>query len=134
LFLSCKCIFRVKNLVVSKNITTFAKDYVLLMTKRVLGLALLAAFLLMPVSTRASLPEFVSMEQADERNDVQITVSKSVIRVTGAEGLVMEVISLTGRHVMSVRIESPAQRIELTNIPKGCYIIKVGKVVRKIVI
>lgn len=106
----------------------------LFMTKRVLGFALLAALLLMPVSTRASQPESVSMEQADEKSDVQISVSRSVVRITGAEGLVMEVISLTGRHVMSVRIESPAQRIELTNIPKGCYIIKVGKVVRKIVI
>ena len=65
---------------------------------------------------------------------MQINVSKSSVHVMNAEGQVMEVISLTGRHVMSVRIESPAQRIELTNIPKGCYIIKVGKVVRKIVV
>ncbi|MBQ8153669.1 MAG: T9SS type A sorting domain-containing protein [Prevotella sp.] len=74
------------------------------------------------------------MEQIDEKNDVQISVSKSTVHIMNAEGQVMEVISLTGRHVMSVRIESPAQRIELTNIPKGCYIIKVGKVVRKIVV
>jgi len=33
--------------------------------------------------------------------------------------------------LMKVRIESAAQHIEL-NIPRGCYILKVGKVVRKI--
>ena len=33
--------------------------------------------------------------------------------------------------VLTVNIESPAQRVDL-NIPKGCYILKVGKVVRKV--
>jgi hypothetical protein len=33
--------------------------------------------------------------------------------------------------VLKAKIESPAQRIDL-NLPKGCYILKVGKVVRKI--
>lgn len=96
----------------------------------------MAAMLFMiPASVQASQVETIGVEQDDDtRNDIQITVNKSVVRVTGAEGQVMEVISLTGRHVMSVRIESPAQKVELTNIPKGCYIIKVGKVVRKIVI
>ncbi|MBR4920863.1 MAG: T9SS type A sorting domain-containing protein [Prevotella sp.] len=90
---------------------------------------------MIPASVQASQVEVVGVEQDDDtKNDIQITVNKSVVRVTGAEGEVMEVISLTGRHVMSVRIESPAQKVELTNIPKGCYIIKVGKVVRKIVI
>jgi hypothetical protein len=41
------------------------------------------------------------------------------------------VVSLTGKRVMEERISSPAQQIEL-NIPKGCYIVKVGDVVRKV--
>lgn len=105
------------------------------MTKRLLALTLFAACLFMqPTISQASLSENLGIEQIDDKNDVQISVSKSVIHINNAEGQVMEVISLTGRHVMTVRIESPAQKIELTNIPKGCYIIKVGKVVRKIVI
>ena len=106
------------------------------MKKHLLGLTLMVAMLFMiPASVQASQVETIGVEQDDDtRNDIQITVNKSVVRVVGAEGQVMEVISLTGRHVMSVRIESPAQKVELTNIPKGCYIIKVGKVVRKIVI
>ncbi|MBQ7419781.1 MAG: T9SS type A sorting domain-containing protein [Prevotella sp.] len=105
------------------------------MTKRLLALTLLVACLFMlPTITQALPSEQLGVEQMDDKNDVQISVSKSVVHIIGAEGQVMEVISLTGRHVMSVRIDSPAQRIELTNIPKGCYIIKVGKVVRKILI
>ena len=34
---------------------------------------------------------------------------------------------------MSVKVEGMDKRIEL-NLPKGCYIVKVGKVVRKIYI
>jgi hypothetical protein len=47
--------------------------------------------------------------------------------------MVLEVISLTGRQVANYKVEGPAQRIDL-NIPKGCYILKVGKVVRKVTI
>ena len=45
----------------------------------------------------------------------------------------MEVVSLTGRAVASYKIEGPAHRIEL-NLPKGCYILKVGKTVRKVTV
>ena len=63
--------------------------------------------------------------------EVSIAVNGQIVTVTGAQGQVLEVVSLTGRRVTSVKIESPAQRVEL-NIPKGCYILKVGKVVRKV--
>ncbi|MBO5427299.1 MAG: T9SS type A sorting domain-containing protein [Prevotella sp.] len=71
-----------------------------------------------------------TIEQVDERN-ISITVNQSSVQVTGASGLTLEVVSLTGKRVMTVKIESPAQRVEL-NVPKGCYILKIGKVVRKV--
>ena len=69
-------------------------------------------------------------EQADEPAPT-ISVDANVVSVNGASGMTLEVVSLTGRAVATYKIEGPAQRIEL-NIPKGCYILKVGKVVRKI--
>ena len=51
-----------------------------------------------------------------------ISYAEGVLSVTGAEGHVLEVISLTGKRVLEERISSPAQRFEL-NIPKGCYIV-----------
>lgn len=74
--------------------------------------------------------EFEAIEQQIE-DEVTIIVSGQSVTISGAQGETLEVISLTGRCVMTVKIESPAQRIEL-NIPKGCYILKIGKVVRKI--
>ena len=60
-----------------------------------------------------------------------ISYAEGTLSVTGAEGQVLEVISLTGKRIMEERISSPAQRFEL-NIPKGRYIVKVGDVVRKV--
>jgi hypothetical protein len=100
------------------------------MTKRLLILSfagLLAA--VSPLVAGAAEMELAAVEQADA--DVVIAVNGSTVSVTGAQGEMLEVVSLTGRQVMAVKIESPAQRVEL-NIPKGCYILKVGKVVRKI--
>jgi hypothetical protein len=66
-------------------------------------------------------------------DDINIIVSGQVVTITGGQGQTLEVVSLTGRRVMAVKIDSPAQKVEL-NIPKGCYILKVGKVVRKVTI
>lgn len=71
-----------------------------------------------------------AIEQADD-DGISITVNQSTIYITGAAGQTLQVVSLTGKQVLTVKIESPAQRVEL-NVPKGCYILKIGKVVRKV--
>jgi len=71
-------------------------------------------------------------EQIEEPAPV-ISVDGNIVSVNGASGMKMEVVSLTGRAVASYKIEGPAQRIEL-NLPKGCYILKVGKTVRKVTV
>ena len=75
-------------------------------------------------------PVAVSEQQADDMR-AAILVNEQTVTVSGAQGETLEVVSLTGKVVKTIAIESPAQRIEL-NLPKGCYILKVGKVVRKI--
>ena len=60
-----------------------------------------------------------------------ISVNTSTIHITGANGQVMEIYNIAGVKVMSVRVEGQDKRFDL-NLPKGCYIVKVGKVVRKV--
>ncbi len=68
-------------------------------------------------------------------NDMQtITISvsdESVLHVTGAAGQTLYVYNVTGVRVMSIKVDGSDKSYTL-NLPKGCYIVKVGKVVRKI--
>ncbi len=99
--------------------------------KKFLIYTLFAAMLLpVSVAANASEPEALLQEQIDA-DKISISVNQSTLCVNGASGLVLEVVSLTGRPVASIKIESPSQRVEL-NLPKGCYILKIGKVVRKV--
>lgn len=73
-------------------------------------------------------PETDSIETI---NSASISVNGNTIRVANANGEVLEVFNLTGAKVASIRIDSPDKTLIL-NLSKGCYILKVGKVVRKI--
>lgn len=85
----------------------------------------------MPSTVMAAEPAMPEM--AAEATAIGISVQHSSIYVTGAAGRTLEVVSLAGRHVATIRIESPSQRVEL-NIPKGCYILKIDNIVRKVTI
>ena len=63
-------------------------------------------------------------QQMVDDSKVSVSIQNSTIVVNGAAGYEMEVISLTGRKVVKVKIESNSQRIEL-NVVKGCYIVKI---------
>ena len=62
---------------------------------------------------------------------ISISYANSILRVTGAEGEVLQIYNVAGVRVMNVKVEGEAKRFELS-LPKGCYIVKVGNVVRKI--
>ena len=101
------------------------------MKRRLLIFSLiLATMMAVPAFVYASEIAMPGIEQlADE--EISIVVNGQNVTITCGQGQTLEVVSLTGRRVMTVKIESQVQKIEL-NIPKGCYILKVGKVVRKV--
>ena len=85
-----------------------------------------------PLNAMNMVTEMGVAEQVEEQTPT-ISVENNVVNVQNASGMSLEIVSLTGRAVASYKIEGPAQRIEL-NLPKGCYILKVGKVVRKVTV
>jgi hypothetical protein len=101
------------------------------MKRRLLIFSLiLATMMAVPAFVYASEIAMPGIEQlADE--EISIVVNGQNVTITCGQGQTLEVVSLTGRRVMTVKIESHVQKIEL-NIPKGCYILKIGKVVRKV--
>ena len=92
--------------------------------------AILALLLVAPVSASAD-PVYEAGVLEYQDIEPTITYTQGVLYINGAEGKTLEIVSLIGRKVMEKQIDSPAQKFEL-NIPKGCYIVKVGNVVRKI--
>lgn len=122
-----------KSLDDSNYLLIFApNNYEKRMTKRILSMVFAAAMTLtIPMSIAAMSNEPTT--EIDNEREVTIVVQQSSLIVNNAQGQTLEVVSLTGKQVVKVKIESPSQRIEL-DIPKGCYIVKVGKVVRKVAI
>lgn len=69
--------------------------------------------------------------EADVANGVSINVMQTSVRITGAQGQFLEIYKITGLQVEKIKIDSNDKKIEL-NLAKGCYILKVGKLVRKV--
>ena len=86
---------------------------------------------LAPLAVSAAPAYMAGVMEMYVEQEADVIYTNGTLMVTGAEGCTLEVVSLTGKKVLTVEITSPAQKIEL-NIPKGCYIVKVGKVVRKV--
>ena len=62
---------------------------------------------------------------------ISLSIKDGNVHIVGANGEVMEIFNLTGAKVATVRIDSNDKTFEKKK-KKGCYLIKVGKIVRKI--
>ena len=99
------------------------------MRKNILIITMMA-FLAVPAAAETLMWEERGVaEMIDE--PITLTIDGKTVTISGAQGQKLIVVSLTGRQVAEYQIESPAQRIEL-NLTKGCYVLKVGNVVRKV--
>ena len=80
-----------------------------------------------------ALPTTIKAETSLEQDihNISISVYGSVLRIEGANDEMLQIYNVTGVCVMSLRVDGQDKRYNL-NLPKGCYIVKVGKVVRKI--
>jgi len=108
----------------------FAPNYKCVrMIKKILTICFSAALILcVPTISRA----ITAVEIID--NDIQtitISVTESTLHVAGANGQMLQIYNVAGICVMNIKVEGADKRYEL-NLPKGCYIVKVGKVTRKI--
>lgn len=99
--------------------------YIILIKLLVLTLSLVVT---MPLKTiAASNTEIID----NDYQEISITVSSSSLHVVGANGLTLYIYNVTGMQVLSLKVDGLDRRFDI-NLPKGCYIVKVGKAVRKI--
>ncbi len=102
------------------------------MTKTILSAALFFSLALsFPLSARAE-AKIEIVDRADiEVQGITISISQNVLHVSGAEGQTLQIYKITGVGVMSVVVDSE-DRYYTLDLAKGCYIVKIGKIARKI--
>lgn len=104
------------------------KEYDLM--KRLLRHIAFCLALLLPAGVLAADadPVLASMEMQQE---IQISLNGTSLRVIGAAGQTLEIYNVTGVRVFCSRIDSADRSFNL-NLTRGCYIVRIGKFVRKI--
>lgn len=102
------------------------------MVKNILSVVLCAALLtsVPMVSVASNMIEIVDMADIDT-NGIVITVNQNILHVSGANGQNLQIYNVAGVCVKSIKVEGDECNFDL-NLQKGCYLIKVGKIVRKI--
>lgn len=93
--------------------------------------ALFCALAAMPMKAAAEAAAEPIVNFMPDDAAIRIEMENRTVAVYGAQGMTLEIVSVTGKQIQRIKIESTSQRIEL-NVPKGCYILKVGSVVRKV--
>lgn len=101
------------------------------MMKYILALSLTAILAFCtPCSAKANAAIEI-IENDIQPSNVAISIDGTSVRVSGAAGQTLYIYNVAGVRVHSVKIDGADKRFDL-NLQKGCYILKVGKTVRKI--
>ena len=95
-----------------------------------LYLILLLLVTLCPLSVQAAWSGDEGGVEA-ELEAVQLTVSGSQVRICNAAGQQLEIYDLAGMRVKTIKIDSDDKTFHL-NLQRGCYFVKIGKIVRKV--
>ena len=98
--------------------------------RKILLISTILCLMAAPITATSLFVDPALAAQVDELS-ITIAVDGRTVVVSGAQGKSLQVISLTGKILETYSIESPNQRVTL-NLSKGCYILKVDKVVRKV--
>ena len=100
------------------------KKLLIIATAMLLGMSV-------PANAAANMVTELGIAEQVEENAPTIKIQNKSVTVQDAQGMTLEIMSLTGKAIAAYKIEGPSQRSEL-NLAKGCYILKVGKTVRKV--
>lgn len=99
------------------------------MNKKLYILALSALLLAAPTGLMA---EEIMQGPETEANEISLVVAGVNVRVLGANGETLNVYNLAGVKVASYNIDSSDKTVNLNKLGKGCYILKVGNIARKV--
>jgi hypothetical protein len=99
------------------------------MTKKLLTIAF-SALLMVGVPVTAHAGSAIEIIENDFQ-DITIIVNGNDLHVANAQGETIQIYNVAGVCVQTIKVDSPDKHVTL-DLSKGCYIVKVGKTVRKI--
>lgn len=91
-------------------------------------LTLCAMMMVAPISVMAE----EMFDGPEVETTVTLTVSNNIVRISNAEGCTIYIYNIAGTLIDTIRIDSDDKTVSLSKLNKGCYILKVGTVVRKV--
>lgn len=100
------------------------------MIKRILFIAF-CALLAAPAYSAAGSETASDAYMVATDSQPRVSINGQNLRVQGAAGADVEIYNITGVRVAVKHIENNDQTLQL-NLQRGCYIVKIGKFVRKI--
>lgn len=100
------------------------------MTKNIISIAFAALAIFGSATTADAAPLMELIEVEQQSAQISLT-DNNVLHITSGAGQVLEIYNVAGVRLSTTKIDSQEKRVEL-NLTKGCYIVKVGKTVRKI--
>ncbi len=92
----------------------------------------IVAALTLSVSPTANAQDAQRSAIEQEAAPVTVSVCESTVHIKNADKMSVEIYNLAGVRVASYRIDSPEKVLDLNHLPKGYYILKIGKVARKV--
>ena len=103
------------------------------MIKTILKIFFALILMVMPVAVSAAEAPVEPAESNFEiaAAPIEISVNRNSIRVMNAQGQTLELFSVTGARIKTAKITAGDETITF-NVPKGCYIVKIGDFVRKV--
>ena len=100
------------------------------MTKNIISIAIAALALFGSAQTAVAVP-LMELIEVEQQGALITLTDNNVLHITGGAGQILEIYNVAGVKLSSTKIDSQEKRVDL-NLTKGCYIVKVGKTVRKI--
>lgn len=98
--------------------------------KNAILLTLLFA-LMVTTPVMAETPNEAPISVAEVAVEPVLIIKEQFVRVQNAQGEELKVYDITGKEIFSATIDNADKTYSL-NLKRGCYIVKVGKTVRKI--
>ncbi len=98
--------------------------------RKVLCILALGALLTTPIQVGAQMLH--DSPENELPTATSIVIKGNTVHVSGADGEILHVYSLTGIEVTRYKIDGNDVQVNMGGLQKGYYIIKVGKIVRKI--